>query len=166
MNQHGRHGQQAQPGQPGPDRHLDTVCTVLGPGVVLMTPALAFTLTALTIAVRAGKLVVSRPRPLLEAAARALGLDRLTVIETGAESLSRPGGQWDDGANALVIGDRTVVCEERNVETNARMTAAGFEVVIVPYGELGRIRGGPRSMCAPMCRELAASPAAGETDRG
>lgn len=137
---------------------LDTFCTVLDHGVVLMAPALAFTMTALTITMRNGELCVSNPRPLLEAAARALDIDRLTVIETAADSVSTWSGQWDDGGNALAVGNRTIICDERNAETNARLTAAGFEVVTVPYGELGRVRGGPRAMCVPMARDPAAIP--------
>jgi len=132
---------------------LDTICTVLDHGVVLMAPALAFTMTALTITMRNGELRVSSPQPFLEAAGRALDVDRVTVIETGIDSASTWSGQWDDGGNALVVGNRTIICDERNAETNTRLTAAGFEVVTVPYGELGRVRGGPRAMCVPMARD-------------
>ena len=54
--------------------HLDTVCTVVDTGTVVMAPSQAFTLTALTITVAHGELRVSRPRPFVEAAARAIGL--------------------------------------------------------------------------------------------
>lgn len=139
--------------------HLDTACTVLAAGVVLIAPGLAFTLTALTITSRGGELRVSRPRPFLEAAARAIGLDRLTVIDTGGRC---DGGQWDDGGNALAIGDRTVICDERNSGTNVRLASAGFEVITVPNSELGRLRGGPRSMCTPLLREPATQPETGQ----
>jgi arginine deiminase len=66
-------------------RRLDTTCTIVGPGTVLMAPAQAFTLTALTMTVRAGSLSVSRRWPFLEAAAAAIGLDRLMLIETAAD---------------------------------------------------------------------------------
>ncbi len=141
---------------------LGTLCTVLDEGVVLMAPALAFTLTALTITAGDGGLRVSRPRPFLEAAARALGIDQLTVIETGVISPARPArrfgqaghcGQWDDGGNALATGGRVLICDERNTETNARLAAAGFEVVRVPFGELGGSRGGPRCLCTPLTRD-------------
>jgi arginine deiminase len=132
---------------------LDTVCTVLDHGVVLMVPALAFTLTALTITRRGGSPHVSRPQPFLEAAARALSIDRLTMIETGIDSMTGARGQWEDGANTLAIGDRVLVCDERNTETNSRLAAAGYEVIAVPCGELGGVRGGPRCLCAPLARD-------------
>jgi arginine deiminase len=137
---------------------LDMMCTVLDHGVVLMAPSTAFTMTALTMTMRNGQLRVSRPRPFLEAAARALDMDQLTVIETGVDSASGWSGQWDDGGNALAVGNRTIICDERNAETNARLTAGGFDVITVPCGELGRIRGGPRALCVPMVRDPVAVP--------
>ena len=141
-----------------PSRSLDTACTVLDYGVVLMVPALAFTLTALTITRRDGSPQVSRPQPFLEAAARALGIDELTVIETGVDSMTGAGGQWEDGANTLAVGAGVLVCDERNTETNSRLAAAGYEIVAVPCGELGGVRGGPRCLCSPMAREPARVP--------
>jgi arginine deiminase len=142
-----------QPDQAG--RHLDTACTVLDHGVVLMVPALAFTLTALTITSRDPGLRVSRPQPFLEAAARALGIDRLTVIETGVDSMYGVRGQWEDGANTLAIGGGVLLCDERNAETNARLAAAGYDVIAVSCGELGGVRGGPRCQCVPIVRDPA-----------
>lgn len=144
--------------------HLDTACTVVDTAVVVMAPALSFTLMALTITSRSGEIVVSRPRPFLEAAARALDVDRLTVIDTGLDSAPQTAGQWDDGGNALAIGQRVTVCSERNVETNARLAAAGFEVITVPDGELGGARGGPRCMCAPVQRDPVIVPVADQGD--
>jgi len=141
-----------QPEQAGRNGHLDTACTVLDDGVVLMVPALAFTLTALTITRRGGEPQVSRPQPFLEAAARALNIDKLTLIETGADAMTGVRGQWEDGANTLAIGDRVLVCDERNAETNSRLAAAGYEIIAVPCGELGGVRGGPRCLSAPLAR--------------
>lgn len=134
--------------------HLDRVCTVVDAGTVIMVPAVAFTLTALSITAKADDLRVSRPRPFLEAAADALGAERLTVIDTGLDSRCGSGlGQWDDGGNALAIGPGVAVCNERHAETNARLAEAGFEVIAVPGSELGAFRGGPRGMCAAIHRE-------------
>ncbi len=135
-------------GERAGDSSLDMVCTVLGPGTVLMTPGLAFTLTAISITARSGNLVISRPRPFLEASARALGIGKLTVVGTGIDSV-----QWDDGGNALAVGGGLILCDERNSETNARLADAGFEVITVPGGELGGIRGGPRAMCTTFLRD-------------
>jgi arginine deiminase len=149
--------------QRGECGHLDRLCTVIDSGVVIMIPSLAFTLTALTITAGPGELRVSRPQPFLEAAARAIGTERLTVIDTGLDSNSTRASQWDDGGNALAMGPGVAVCNERNVETNARLEAAGFEVITVPGSELGATRGGPRGFCAPILREPVRSSELAET---
>jgi arginine deiminase len=150
----------------GAAAHLDTVCTVVDVDTVIMRPRLAFTLTAHTITPRADGMRVSRPQPFLEAAAQAMGIDRLHVIETGLDPLTAPGRQWDDGSNALAIGQRLAVCHERNVETNARLEAAGIRVITVPASELASHRGGPRCMACPVARDPAGSPGAVSRQRG
>lgn len=143
--------------------HLDTVCTMVDVDTVVMFPAAAYTLTAHVITVRAegpGVLRVSRPMPFLEAAAQAMGIDRLRVIDTGLDPVSSGRGQWDDGGNMLAIAPRVVVAYERNVDTNATLEAAGIEVIRVPGSELACGRGGPRCMTCPVSREPATEPAA------
>jgi arginine deiminase len=138
-----------------PAGSLDTICTMVDVDTAVMYPALAFTLTAHTITARHDGMRVSRAQPFLEAAAQAMGIERLTVIDTGLDPLTGPRGQWDDGSNALAIGRRLAVCHERNVETNSRLEAAGIEVVRVPGSELGSRRGGPRCMSCPLGRDPA-----------
>ena len=138
-------------------------------GVIVMHPALAYTLTVHTITPRGDELRVSRPQPFMAAAAQATGVDQLTVIDTGLDPLTSPhgqwdgvrrdGSQWDDGGNALSLGRGLAVCDERNLETNARLTAAGVEVIPVPASELGSGRGGPRCMSCAVTRDPAAEPA-------
>ena len=143
--------------------HLDTVCTLVDVDTVVMYPRLAFTLLAHTITPRPDGMRVSRAQPFLEAAAQAMGIERLKVIETGMDPLAAPRRQWDDGGNALAIDRGVVVCHERNVETNARLEAAGLKVIRVPASELGSHRGGPRCMACPVSRDPAASPDADVT---
>jgi arginine deiminase len=157
------HTMLAVPLHRGTHAHLDTVCTVVDVDTVVMHPRLAFTLTAHTITPRADGLRVSRPQPFLEASAQAMGIDRLKFIETGLDPMAAPRRQWDDGGNALAIDRGVVVCHERNVETNARLEAAGIQVIRVPASELGSHRGGPRCMACPVTRDPAASPDAGVT---
>jgi arginine deiminase len=147
---------------------LDTLCTFAAPDTVVMRPSVAYSLVARTIMQRSEGLRLSHPRPFLEAAADAMGLDKLQVIETGLVqgrvspasqgSLGGPAGQWDDAGNLLALGPGTVVSYERNTLTNARLEAAGIEVVRVPGGELAGCRGGPRAICCPVGREAAAMP--------
>jgi arginine deiminase len=145
---------------------LDTLCTFAGPDTVVMRPSVAYSLVARTITQRGEGLRLSHARPFLEAAAEAMGLDRLRVIETGLGpgrgaapgTLGGPAGQWDDAGNLLALGPGTVISYERNTLTNARLEAAGIDVVRVPGGELAGCRGGPRAICCPVGREPAAMP--------
>jgi arginine deiminase len=152
--------------------YLDTLCTVIDAGTVLMHPATAYTLTAHAITARAGvsgatdgsagadaageSLRVSRAQPFLEAAAAALGIDRLQIIETGLGPGAGRRGQWDDGGNALVLRPGLVACHERSAATIARLETAGVQVVALPGSELAGRRGGPRGMACPVSREPAA----------
>jgi arginine deiminase len=134
--------------------YLDTLCTVIDAGSVLMHPATAYTLTAHVITAGAGgRLRVSRAQPFLEAAAGALGVDRLRIIETGLDPGTGRRGQWDDGGNALVLGPGVAVCHERSTETIARLEAVGVAVIRVPGSELASSRGGPRCMSCAIGRD-------------
>ena len=154
---------------------LDTLCTLVGPDTVVMRPAVAYSLVAHTITQRSDGLRLSHPLPFLEAAAQAMGIDRIHVIETGmgpprpggaAQGAPAPSAQWDDAANLLVLGPGTVISYERNVLTNARLEDARIEVIRVPGGELAGCRGGPRAMCCPVGREPASMPDASVPDDG
>ena len=87
------------------------------------------------------------------------------MISTGMDPPAASQQQWDDGGNALAIDRRLMVCYERNVETNARLEAAGVEVVRVPGSELGSGRGGPRAMSCPVSRDPVVAAAAARRRR-
>lgn len=140
--------------------HLDTVCTMVDRDAVLMYPKVADELAAYTINANGGHLPddvaalrVEGPEPFLVAAAKAMGLDTLRVIDTGLDPVTAEREQWDDGNNTLAIASRLCVAYERNVETNARLEEAGIEVIKIPGSELGSGRGGPRCMSCPIHRD-------------
>ncbi len=133
--------------------HLDTVCTMVDADAVVMYPIIADTLQAFTVTADAdGEPRASAPRPFLEAAAEAMGIDRLRTIDTGLDPVTAEREQWDDGNNTLAIAPRLCVAYERNVETNAQLERAGIEVVRISGSELGSGRGGPRCMSCPIER--------------
>ena len=99
------------------------------------------------------ELSVSGPQPFLIAAAAAMGIDRLRVIDTGLDPVTAEREQWDDGNNTLAIAPRVAVAYERNTVTNAALEAAGIEVVRIAGSELGSGRGGPRCMSCPISRD-------------
>jgi arginine deiminase len=134
--------------------HLDTVCTMVDVDAVVMYPAVADTLSALVVTRgEDGTPAVSEPQPFLLAAATAMGIEELRVIDTGLDPVTAEREQWDDGNNTLAIAPRLAVAYERNVETNARLEAAGIEVVRITGSELGSGRGGPRCMSCPVLRD-------------
>jgi arginine deiminase len=144
--------------QPDGLGHLDTICAVIDIDAVIMHPAAAYSLTAHTITPSRDGLRVSRQQPFLQAAAQAMEIERLQVIDAGLAPAYGQRDQWDDGSNVLAIGRRVAICHERNSQTNARLEDAGVRVIRVPSSELGSVRGGPRCMCCPVSREPAARP--------
>ncbi|GAA0810870.1 arginine deiminase [Spirilliplanes yamanashiensis] len=133
--------------------HLDTVCTMVDVDAVVMYPAIADSLTAWTVtAGDDGEIDVAGPKPFLAAAAEAMGIERLRLIDTGLDPVTAEREQWDDGNNTLAIAPRLCVAYERNIETNAQLERAGIEVIRIAGSELGSGRGGPRCMSCPVAR--------------
>ena len=140
--------------------HLDTICTMVDVDAMVIYPAVADQLQAWTVT--AGpelpddadttELDVRGPQPFLLAAATAMGIDRLRVIDTGLDPVTAEREQWDDGNNTLALAPRLAVAYERNTVTNAALEAAGIEVLRIAGSELGSGRGGPRCMSCPIDR--------------
>jgi arginine deiminase len=134
--------------------HLDTVCTMVDVDGIVMYPNIAHTLTALAITINGDDMLQVDPAgPFLDVAARAMGIGRLHVIDTGLDPVTAEREQWDDGNNTLALAPRVAVAYERNSETNARLQDAGIEVVAIAGSELGSGRGGPRCMSCPIERD-------------
>ena len=135
--------------------HLDTICTMVDVDAVVMFPNVADTLVAypVTPGEEPGQVHVDDPRPFLEAAAKAMQIDRLRLVDTGLDPVTAEREQWDDGNNTLALAPGLVVAYERNVVTNHALEAAGIEVVRIAGSELGSGRGGPRCMSCPVLRD-------------
>ncbi len=138
--------------------HLDTVCTMVDVDAVLMYPNIADTLVAylVTPGPDGTEPAVAAPEPFLTAAAKAMRIDTLRLIDTGLDPVVAEREQWDDGNNTLAIEPRVCLAYERNLETNRQLGRAGIEVIPIPAAELSSGRGGPRCMSCPLTRAPAA----------
>ena len=133
--------------------HLDTVCTMVDVDAAVMYPAITDSLSAFTLTRTPDGIRISDAAQFVKAAAVAMGIDRLRVIDTGLDPVTAEREQWDDGNNTLALAPGVVVAYERNTETNARLADAGIEVLPIAAAELGTGRGGPRCMSCPAARD-------------
>ena len=133
--------------------HLDTVCTMVDVDAVVMYPNIVDTLSAFTIRRVDSGVRIEDEAPFVSAAADAMGISRLRVIDTGLDPVTAEREQWDDGNNTLALAPGVVVAYERNAMTNSRLADAGIEVLAIAASELGTGRGGPRCMSCPAARD-------------
>ncbi len=139
--------------QQRPTMHLDTVCTMVDVDVAVMYLGIADSLSAFTLTRTPEGVRISDEAPFVRAAATALGIERLRVIDTGLDPVTAEREQFDDGNNTLALAPGVVVADERHTETNARLADAGIEVLPIAAAELGTGRGGPRCMSCPAARD-------------
>ncbi|SDD16326.1 arginine deiminase [Auraticoccus monumenti] len=133
--------------------HLDTIATMVDVDAMVMYPNVAHRLSARIVRADGDDLVVGEPLHFLDAAAQAMGISELRLIDTGLDPVTAEREQWDDGNNTLALAPTVAVAYERNTETNARLEAAGIEVLAISGSELGSGRGGPRCMSCPIARD-------------
>jgi arginine deiminase len=133
--------------------HLDTVCTMVDVDAVVMYPAISDSLSAFTIKRTPDGVTILDEAPFVTAAAEAMEIEQLRVIDTGLDPVTAEREQWDDGNNTLALAPGVVVAYERNTETNARLQDSGIEVLPISASELGTGRGGPRCMSCPVARD-------------
>lgn len=133
--------------------HLDTVLTQVDESKFVVYPGIAQSQCVL-LQHEDGVTSVTELEPnVMRGLERAL--DRpLTFIWPEGSNAELAREQWNDGFNMLALEPGKVIAYTRTPKSNEAMRKAGVEVLEIEGSELGRGRGGPRCMSAPVERGL------------
>jgi arginine deiminase len=142
--------------------HLDTVFTVIGPGLVVAYPGVMEHVVELrryeplVAETDHGEDIIAMPIDEVRKFNTVLEEEfggYFEVVHTGDNHpLYSEREQRSDGTNVLALGPRKVITYDRNHRTNDALRSRGVKVIEIEGSELVRGLGGPRCMSMPLRR--------------
>jgi arginine deiminase len=135
--------------------HLDTVFTMLDRDKITIFPKVVNQIQPISLRPGSapGDFHITVEKDFITMLTDALGVGKITVVETGGDQYQQEREQWDDGNNVVAMEPGVVVAYEKNTHTIEGMRNAGVEVLTIEGFELGKGRGGGHCMTCPLLRD-------------
>lgn len=131
--------------------HLDIVVGMVATDAVMLDPAFGDLIAYPLRARDDGRLAAGKAAPFAEAAAEAMGIERMRVIESPV-GRGYSGGVRTGGQRSLPLEPGAVLSFDTTAETVSVLRREGIEVIAAQGASLDSKRGGPGVLARPVAR--------------